>query len=101
YSVWLRPTNAQAEDKKKRPKRLSVLELRAVLALRKHLEADLDMMVSMLLFEQNRNILHTPLSQMEISFCTQEWISLVEQLFFHLDPAGFGYIFFDQIMFLC
>lgn len=102
YVVWMRPPNAQSENgHKKRFKRLSISELRGVLVLRKHTEADLDMMVSMLLFEQNRKILHTPLSQTEISFCTQEWISLVEQLFFHLDPAGYGYIFFDQMMFLC
>src|SRR3546814_7991513 len=76
-TVWLYPTNAQAEGPKKRFKRLSIMELRNVLALKKYSEEALDMIVSMLLFEQNRKILHTPLRQTEISFIMTEWISTI------------------------
>lgn len=55
--------------------------------IRNHSEKDLDLMLGLLINEHNRVYVEKG--------CSLKWLQIVEQLFFMLDVAGFGFITVD------
>jgi hypothetical protein len=125
YEEWLNLNSAAQESVHLKSKsnltKLSLFYMKNFLFSRKYDEADLDLLVGLILHQENKWILDTPLSyhynrlsrndaglesnqfhpaHQSLSLCTMEWINSSEELFFSLDNPGYGHLKYDELSYL-
>lgn len=101
YSEWMATNYALL----KRRNSISMIQFRQIVVEKNYAESELDLMLSVMLYENSRSLLNRPLSfcsapaQGTLDVCSRRWLSLAEDLFFLLDSPGYGSLQFDQIFF--
>jgi hypothetical protein len=100
YQEWTkRRTDAHKSQ------RCDVFVLRDCLLEQSTTEDDLEIFLGIIIFETNKEVINSPLSYqtphaMNLELCSSRWLSLSEELFFLLDNPGYGFLGFDDLIFL-
>jgi len=103
YADWM----SKSEPIRRRKYTVGIFGTREFLLEKNCRESDLDLLIGMAIYENNKSLLGTPISYLHRNFinsmksnlevCGDRWMRLSEELFFLLDTPGYGILRFDEL----
>jgi hypothetical protein len=106
YNEWM----ASGFPLLKKRNSVGLTTIRSIFIEKNLYESELDLLLGLMIFENSRSLLNTPLyfaanaanvkENSTLEVCSRKWLALSEELFFLLDSPGYGCLQFDQLFFL-